>query len=372
MKLRVLVFGLTKNFGGIESFFVNHLNHKDSKMVFDFVLPTKTSYENSLRENGANIHYINSSRRKKPLKYYKEMKKIFKNNRYDYVWQNVMSRSNLVPITMASKNGIKTILHIHGSGHTESGLISRFLDVINLKKMYKYTDVYFTCSEKSSRFAFKKKYKEAIFIPNAISFKKFKFKEKDRKKIRNEFGLDEETFILGNVARLTPVKNLFFLIDIFRNINETIKNSVLMIVGDGILEKELKDYTKKMNLQNDVIFLGSRDDVNKILSSMDAYVMPSISEGLPISLVEAQASSLNIYTSDVVTREVSISSKIKFLSLNETSLEWAQHILKDYIEGYINKEAKILHESVDFDVRENMNKITKLLEKIKSDTGGKK
>ena len=117
-----------------------------------------------------------------------------------------MSTSNLAPIKYAKKRGVKTILHIHGSGTTEASTISKILSKLNKRKMYKYTDIYFTCSNNSAEYAFGKNANKAIFIPNAIDLNKFKFSNEDGKKIRNELEIPKTALVIGNVARLNPVK----------------------------------------------------------------------------------------------------------------------------------------------------------------------
>ena len=103
----------------------------------------------------------------------------------------------------------------------------------------------------------------------------------------------------------------------------------LVLIGTGELENLIKEKVKKYELEDKVIFLGFRSDVNELMQAMDIFLFPSLYEGLPVVLIEAQAASLPIFTSkDVVSNEVNITDKVKFISLKESSKKWADEILK--------------------------------------------
>ena len=127
-----------------------------------------------------------------------------------------------------------------------------------------------------------------------------------------------------------------------------------MLVGEGALMNKLKEETKEYNLQNNVLFLGKREDTYKIYSAFDIYVMPSISEGLSISMCEAQINGLKCITSDNVDRQTNISGNTFFWSLDDTPEKWADRILK----MDLKRDAKVLNNiSPNFNSEYSYNKI---------------
>lgn len=153
-------------------------------------------------------------------------------------------------------------------------------------------------------------------INNAIAPKKFEFNEKHREEIRKEFGIEKEEILIGNIGRLSQQKNQTILLEIAK---ELIKKNVkfkIIIVGDGPLENELKLKREKYNLEKQVFFVNTRNDVYKFYSAFDLFVLPSIYEGLPVVSVEAQCNGLPCLFSNTITEEVKINDNIEFLPIN--------------------------------------------------------
>ena len=138
---------------------------------------------------------------------------------------------------------------------------------------------------------------------------------------------------MGHVGRFTNQKNHDFLIDIFYNYQLKIKNSKLLLVGTGVLEKKIKDKVKKLGIEDRVIFAGFKTNVNEYMQAMDLFVFPSLYEGLGLVLIEAQCSGLTCFTSDrVVPKEAQISDLVQFISLKEESKYWVDKISNTTIE----------------------------------------
>ena len=171
--------------------------------------------------------------------------------------------------------------------------------------------------------------------PTAYTALKNIEREEKRKKIRDEFGL-EDRFVLGSVARFHKQKNHEFMIRILNEITKTVPDATLLLVGNGELESEIKQLVQKLGLDSNVVFAGVREDIADILSAIDLFLMPSFREGLPVSLVEAQASGIRIVASDVISDEIHLTDLIDLCSLNKSASEWANIILK-YKDGYERK-----------------------------------
>ena len=155
----------------------------------------------------------------------------------------------------------------------------------------------------------------------------FKINIKKRNEIRQKLNI-ESKIVISNVGRFTTQKNHTFLIDIFNEIYKKNNNAVLMLIGNGEKEDEIKKKVEKLGIQNSVLFMGHRDDVNELMQAMDVFVMPSIYEGLPVVGIEAQAAGLPCFMSkDVITDEVKIAENVKFISLDDNAEKWADEIL---------------------------------------------
>jgi glycosyltransferase involved in cell wall biosynthesis len=133
-------------------------------------------------------------------------------------------------------------------------------------------------------------------VPNGVDVKSFDY---DAGAARHELGLDRGEFIVGTIGRLEPEKDQITLLDVFRQFSAGHPQTRLMIAGDGSLAGELRAYADRIGVADRTLFLGYRRDVSKLLAAMDAFILPSIREGLPISLIEAMAARRAVVASDV-------------------------------------------------------------------------
>jgi glycosyltransferase involved in cell wall biosynthesis len=196
------------------------------------------------------------------------------------------------------------------------------------KFLPKIADAYFSCSLMASKWIFpedKIKIKGLHILKNGIDSEKYTFNEQIRIRKRSEFAL-ENKFIIGNVARFKLEKNQSFLVDVFLEILKINMNSILLFVGDGEERKNVERKVYLLGIQEKVLFLGIRYDVPDILQAMDAFVLPSLYEGLPVVGIEAQASGLPCFISDGVTVETDVTGNCFFLSVKEKPSVWAQMI----------------------------------------------
>ena len=126
-------------------------------------------------------------------------------------------------------------------------------------------------------------------------------------------------------------KNHEFLIEIFAEVHKRCEKSVLLLVGDGALKTQIEQKVTESGLKNSVVFTGVRKDVPELLMAMDAFVFPSLYEGFPVALLEAQAAGLPCFASDSVTRESGVTDAVEYISLKQCAVCWAMHILSDKI-----------------------------------------
>ena len=125
-------------------------------------------------------------------------------------------------------------------------------------------------------------------------------------------------------------KNHAFTLELFKVILSKNPNSVLLLLGDGELQNEMKEKVKQLGIDKSVIFCGNVNNANDMYHAMDVFLLPSLFEGLPVVGIEAQTSGLKCFFSDTITNEVAITENVKFLNLKNNSLdEWANEILND-------------------------------------------
>ncbi|WP_162890818.1 glycosyltransferase [Suicoccus acidiformans] len=302
----------TVNFGvnGISKVILQYQKYIDSeKYKYDFIFPNSISSElkESLFEKSSVYHVPNRIRN--PLKYYKEIHKIMKDKHYDAVHVHGNSTTMALELLAAKKAGIeKLISHGHNS-FTKYPIIHKVF-----KPMFDslYTTG-LTCSNKAGESLYGLDY---IVIENGIDIKAYRYDENIRKEYRENIGYSRNHLVIGNIGRLSEQKNHEFLIDLMPSLLDYNDDFRLMIVGDGHLKNKLESKVRELELQKHVIFLGERKDISNLLSAIDVMVMPSLYEGLPITLIEGQASGLSCIASTNITREANVSGEVLYCNLN--------------------------------------------------------
>ncbi|NLP48779.1 MAG: glycosyltransferase family 1 protein [Clostridiales bacterium] len=186
--------------------------------------------------------------------------------------------------------------------------------------------MYLACSKKAGQWLYGDIGDRLTLVPNGIKVSDFAFNLEKRIATRSRLRLEEGQVALGHVGRLAEVKNHKFLLGVFAAFRSKQPNSTLLLVGEGPLEEELKDECKFLGLESEVRFLGYREDVADLIQAFDVFVLPSFSEGFPITLVEAQACGLPCVVADNITQEVDITGLVSFVSLENSAERWAELI----------------------------------------------
>lgn len=182
-------------------------------------------------------------------------------------------------------------------------------------------DVLFACGRDAGRFWYGRD-ENFVVLPNAVNCEKFRFNPALREQKRRQLGLQGK-FVVGHLGRVSPPqKNHKFLMEVFAQIKKKNPNSVLLMAGAQENE-ELAALAEKLNIKNDIQFLGARTDVDELCQAYDVFVFPSFWEGLPVSVVEAQAAGLPVVMSDCITDEVCVSDRVAMLSLQSDPALWA-------------------------------------------------
>ncbi|WP_289127926.1 glycosyltransferase family 1 protein [uncultured Clostridium sp.] len=334
MKIKRILIVTTTYIGmeGISSVIMNYYRNIDRKKVqFDFAIGEGIDKTIKLEiENLGGKVYILPSRKKKTLKYIKELKKIAK-NKYEIAHVHGNSGTMYLDIHALKSAGVKTrIAHSHNSTCSH-----KFMHKLLKAHLNKEVTHGIACSKLAGDWIFDNSY---TVINNGIDISKFSFNKDIRESYKKELNL-ENKFVIGHVGRFSYQKNHEFLLDIFKGVHDKQKDSILVLVGDGELRNEIEAKIDKLGLKDSVILLGKRKDVSEIMQMMDVFVMPSRHEGLPVVLVEAQASGLKAFVADTITTECKVTDNINFFSLDNIQI-WIDSILesnKEYIRDYADE-----------------------------------
>lgn len=360
---KVLVFGMTDNPGGVESVIMNYYRHFDrNKIKLDFLCNTENvAYEDEIKNMGGKIYKI-TARSKNYKKYRQEINTFFKNHAKEYnaIWVNVCSLANIDYLKYAKKYNIpKRIIHCHNSQNMDSflrGLLHRF----NKLFINKYATDFWTCSKEASSWFYSDKIINSdkyLLINNAIDCDKYAYDKNKRDKIRKKFKIENKV-VFGNVGRLHFQKNQEFALKVFSEYLKINKDAIFLLVGDGEDKEKLEKLCVQYNISDKVKFLGVRNDIPELLQAMDIFLFPSLFEGFALSLIEAQASKIMIFTSTNVKKEIKMSDSLYFIDLGNEK-QWAKEIAKKY-KNYDRDKNKIYIKEKGFDIKENAKKIEKL------------
>lgn len=310
--------------GGTGHFVMNYYRHIDrSKVQFDFLASVSEPgyWDEEIRSLGGRIFHAYPFN-KNPIKNYYDIARIVRENQYRIVHRHTGSAFGYFDLRAARHGGAEQlILHAHS---TDVG--KPFIHQAT-QLFLKIPCHRFACSQEAGRFLFGESVHFTV-IPNAIDVQRFSFQPMIREKIRKEFGL-ENLLVIGHVGRFQPVKNHSRLLSIFAEIHKQRPDSALVCVGDGEKMGDTKALAKQLGLEDAVLFLGQRNDVQDLLSAFDAFLLPSLYEGLGIVLVEAQCNGLKCFASkDVIPNAVNLTGNIAFISLSASDQEWAAALLQ--------------------------------------------
>ena len=323
------------DYGGIQSFLLNIYKNIDrDKIRFDFLLTYRGVHDKEFADLGSKIYYIPNIKDVGYLKYTKGLKSFFRAHRdYQNVHIHYSQLTGLVAM-IAHREGIQNIIsHSHSATMQSKGKTALVKKIFQIG-VFRYPNHYLACSDKAAKFLFCNKAKKVKIIHNGVDLEEYRFNIQERSRIRNELGFSKNDVVIGHVGRMDRVKNQAFLIKVFREICNKRDNVRLLLIGDGPEKKNLEQIAKELELGNKVMFLGNKNDSNRYYNAMDCFVFPSISEGLGISLIEAQANGLCCFASTAVPKDADATKTTSFVSLDESAEHWADKILNADLKRY--------------------------------------
>lgn len=327
---RVLhVFGVL-NRGGAETMIMNLYQAIDRKKVqFDFVVHTdmQGAYDETVKMLGGHIYHAPRYRGINHFAYIKWWNNFFEEHpEHSIIHSHIRSTAGIF-FSVAKRQGRITIAHSHSTSNG-SGIAAVAKNLFQ-RGIVHYADYLFACSDAAGEWLFGKK---AIakgnyhVLKNAINIQEFGYDEAARKKIREEFGL-EDSFVMGTVGRMSVPKNPFGIVKIIQAVCAQLPDAKFLWVGAGELEDDIKQRIRDSSIDDNVVFTGVRSDIPALLSAMDVFVFPSLWEGLGLSVIEAQASGLKCLISETITHEACVTPNVSRLSIESTS-DWVREILE--------------------------------------------
>ncbi len=339
---------------GVTRYILNNYERIDREKVhMDFVTGERDlSFCEELIADGSKVYSLPASPFYHPIRYRREMKKLWE-EKYDIVHCHMSYFLNTVLFRQAKKHGVKVILHAHSTQpditDKRKRRIFTFLHRCCYRRASRYGDAFAACSAAAADWLFGNAVpKEKIQIfHNAIDTEKYIFDASVRTSVRKSLGL-EDAFVVGHIGRFTYQKNHAFLLDAFSCLYKKHPDAVLLLIGVGDLEGEVRRQAALLGIEDAVRFLGLRDDVPELMQAMDVFALPSRFEGLGLVLIEAQAAGLRAVASTAVPPEAQVTELLTYLPLESGVQAWAEEIAKAR-DGYerTNRRRQIMEAGYD-------------------------
>ena len=333
----IVIEGMTEGIGGKETYIINTFRAMDKKKYrFIFIsYNDQIAYEQELVDNSAIIAHV-TPRNKNPLVFWTDLDQLFANNRIDVVWAHKTTLSSCEILMLAAKHGVPVrMIHSHSSENM-GGRFTRIMHDFNKKRLDRYATVRLACSDVAARWFYDDR--SSIILKNAIDLNRYRFDPAVRERIRSKLGIRDQ-FVLGHVGRFGAEKNHQKLLHVFAALLQEKPDAYLILCGDGELRGQIEQTIHKLSITEHVKLLGNVSNVNEMLQAFDILIMPSLFEGLPFALLEAQASGLKCVVSDTVSSESNILGWNVAVPLNALDPEWVKAIQGldlhyDRIDGY--------------------------------------
>ncbi len=349
------------NMGGAETLLMNilrNINKQKYELFFLCYGNKKFDYEDELTSLGGKIIRI-STPTSNIFKNVKQIKKIIKDNNIDVVHCHTYFNSMYALIAAKQCKIKKRITHSHNTiSEKNPSILKRFYFFVSKIIINLYSTDFLACGQEAGEALFFRN-KNFRIIDNGIILDKFYYDSEIREKKRKELNFSDGYQVIGHVGRFEEAKNHEFLIDIFDGYQKKHKDSILLLIGDGSLRTSIEKKIREKHLQNKVFLLLKRSDVNEIYNAMDLFLFPSLYEGLPVVLIEAQTNGLPIVASDTIDKDSDYTNTISFLSLNDSKDIWITEI-EDRIGKRVNNK-KIMENS-----KYNIKNTVKQIEEIYS------
>lgn len=329
-RLLCLISGM--NSGGAETFLMKLYRTIDrTKYQMDFCVNIKEEgfYDKEIKSLGGKIFYV-PPKSENVKEFKKQLKDLIRKEKYDYVLRVTSNAAGFMDLKIAKKAGAKITSARSSNSSDGVGIVAKLIHYISRFLYVGYVDVKFAPSDLAAEYTFGKmavKRGKVSLLNNGVDLGIYKYYPQEREALRKEFGI-ENNLVVGHVGRFDRQKNHDFLLEIFSEIKKKEPSAKLLLVGGkGTCSEQIDEKIASLGIADSVIKAGVRSDVPKLLSAMDVFVMPSFYEGMPNTVIEAQATGLSCVISDTITKQANITGLVEYLPLEQPAEFWAQKAL---------------------------------------------
>ena len=328
--------------GGQKSLVMAYLRNFDrSRVQFDLIVDADSNsipYE-EVEKLGGRVFVIPPYQ--KIFKHLSALKRIFSDNDYDVLYA-VNNTMNIFPLYVAKKKGIKVRVSESLTMASHQELLKTVLKTVLRFFSHCWCNYYMANGRDCGIYQFGKKAMEqgkvAIFL-SPVDAKANTFNPELRAITRKKYGW-ENKIVYGFIARFEKQKNPLFLIDIMYFISRKQNNAHFVIIGAGSLEEKMKERINEYEMGNRLSWLGRREDIKQFYNAFDAFLLPSLYEGLPVVGVESQATGLPVFFSENITKEAGIAELGHYISLKKPADEWADVIIEETKKSIPNRRGR--------------------------------
>ena len=327
-RLLCIVSGM--NAGGAETFLMKLYRRLDrTKYQMDFCVNIweQGFYDDEIRRLGGKIYHI-PCKSENPGEFRRRLAEIVREQHYQYVLKITSSGAGFMDLMIAKKAGARMCAARSSNSSDGGSRVSVVLHRLGRLLYGKFIDVKLAPSDLAAIHTFgEAAYRngQVEILHNALDLNVYHFSEAARQELRRELDIPREAVVVGHIGRFMKQKNHSFLLDVFAALHQKKPDSVLLLVGTGELETPIREKIAALGLEDCVRMTGVRSDIPALLSAMDVFVFPSLYEGMPNTVIEAQATGLPCLIADTITREADITGLVHYLPLCDIS-EWASYI----------------------------------------------
>lgn len=326
--IQVLEVCAKLNIGGAQAVAANIAIYADESFHFDYVVfgNEEGEYEKRIIEKGNSVFHICSPQENVFL-HIRDLYRLIRRKKYDAVHCHTMFHCGIVMFLAKLLHVPCRMCHSHTVDDERGKSKSRiFYRAVMRKLIQSYGNVFFACGVAAGEALYGVEWfaKHGCVVKNGIDISKYSFSWKNREYQRKSLQITD-CFVIGNVGHYVSVKNQRFLINLMPEIRKKRENAILLLFGEGEDRKKLQQAIDERNAANYIKLMGNTDEVAEILSALDVFVFPSLFEGTPLALIEAQANGLPCIVSNLIPTDACITKKVHMLPLiNE---EWEKAIL---------------------------------------------
>ena len=343
---RILFILSSLNAGGAETFLMKvYRALPPDEYQFDFIVSVGNGcYTREVLERGGRIYEI-PERRADLRGAMGGIRRVVREQGYDAVLKLGEHSLAALDLMAAKRGGARRLALRSCNAPTGLSLKARLAHGLFRPVANRVANIKLAPSQLAADYMFGRT-KDVRLLHNGVDLSYFRYLSEGRAAIREEFGLDGKA-VIGHVGRFHPQKNHRYLLEVFAEIRRVRQDAVLLLVGNGGLEEQVRDRVRELGLEDHVIFAGQRFDIPAMLSAMDVFLFPSLHEGMPNTVIEAQATGLPCVIADTITREADLTGLVRYISLDESPAFWTEQVLSALSEERVDTAPMLREQGYD-------------------------